>query len=152
LEKTVRNHEKLVHIRKRLTSRRENKMTENSIGSEIVNCALAVHKTLGPGLLESTYQACLAYELQRAGLDVINECPLPVIYNDVKLECGYRLDLWVNRKVIIEIKAVDQLNDIHLAQILTYLKLTDNKLGYLINFNVTKIKNGLRRVVNGLNY
>lgn len=125
-------------------------MTENEIGREIVNCAFNVHKNLGPGLLESTYQACLAYELHVAGLSVKKETPLPVIYQDVKLECGYRIDLWVNHKVIIEIKAVDALNDIHLAQILTYLKLTDNHLGFLINFNVHRIKNGIRRVVNNL--
>ncbi|MFO7846104.1 MAG: GxxExxY protein [Balneolaceae bacterium] len=125
-------------------------MTENEIGKEIVNCALTVHRKLGPGLLESTYQACLDYELQKAGLSVQTERALPVIYDDVKLNCGYRIDLWVNRKVIIEIKAVGALNDIHLAQILTYLKLSENHLGYLINFNVARIKNGIRRVVNNL--
>jgi len=125
-------------------------MTENEIGKEIVNCALTVHKNLGPGLLESTYQACLAYELQKTGLNIQSERALPVIYDDVKLNCGYRIDLWVNAKVIIEIKAVDALNDIHLAQILTYLKLTDNRLGFLINFNVARIKDGIRRVVNRL--
>ena len=125
-------------------------MTENEIGKEIVNCALTVHKNLGPGLLESTYQACLAYELQKTGLNIQSERALPVIYDDVKLNCGYRIDLWVNAKVIIEIKAVDALNDIHLAQILTYLKLTDNRLGFLINFNVARIKDGIRRVVNKL--
>ena len=125
-------------------------LTENEISREIVNCALNVHKNLGPGLLESTYQACLAYELKSAGLSVQSERALPVIYQDVKLECGYRIDLWVNSKVIIEIKAVDTLNDIHLAQILTYLKLSDNHLGFLINFNVRRIKNGIRRVVNNL--
>jgi len=125
-------------------------MTENGIGKEIVNCALTVHKNLGPGLLESTYQACLAYELQKTGLNIQSERALPVIYDDVKLNCGYRIDLWVNAKVIIEIKAVDALNDIHLAQILTYLKLTDNRLGFLINFNVARIKDGIRRVVNRL--
>ena len=125
-------------------------MTENDIGREIVNSALTVHKNLGPGLLESTYQACLAHELFEAGLSVQKEAALPVIYKDVKLECGYRLDLWVNNKVVIEIKVVDALNDIHLAQILTYLKLTDNRLGFLINFNVSRIKHGIRRVVNNL--
>jgi len=125
-------------------------MTENEIGKEIVNCALTVHKNLGPGLLESTYQACLAYELQKTGLNVQTERALPVIYDNVKLNCGYRIDLWVNAKVIVEMKAVDALNDIHLAQILTYLKLTDNRLGFLINFNVARIKDGIRRVVNNL--
>jgi GxxExxY protein len=125
-------------------------VTENEIGRDIVHCALSVHKNLGPGLLESTYQACLAYELHQAGLFVLKEAPLPVVYKDVNLECGYRLDLWINNKVIIEIKAVDMLSDIHLAQILTYLKLTENRLGFLINFNVSKIKQGIRRVVNNL--
>ena len=125
-------------------------MTENEIGREIVNCAYNLHKKLGPGLLESTYQTCLAHELLEAGLSVYKEAALPIVYNDVKLDCGYRLDLWVNNKVIIETKTVDELNDIHLAQILTYLKLTDNRLGYLINFNVLRIKYGIRRVVNKL--
>ena len=125
-------------------------MTENEIGSILVNSALTVHKNLGPGLLESTYQACLAYELSENGLHVRKEAALPVIYKDVKLDCGYRLDLWINGKVIVEIKAVDSLNDIHMAQILTYLKLTENRLGFLINFNVNRIKNGIRRVVNNL--
>lgn len=123
---------------------------ENEIGKEIVNCALNVHRSLGPGLLESAYQACLAYELRDAGLSVNKEMALPVIYQDVKMECGYRIDLWVNNKVIIEIKAVESLNDVHLAQILTYLKLTGNHLGFLINFNVHRIKDGIRRVVNNL--
>ena len=125
-------------------------MTENEIGREIVNSALRVHKYLGPGLLESTYQACLEYELCKSGFFVSKQSALPVIYQDVKLDCGYRIDLWVNHKVIIEIKSVDSLNDVHLAQILTYLKLTDNRLGYLINFNVAKVKHGIRRVVNNL--
>ena len=125
-------------------------MDENRVGTAIVHCALTVHRNLGPGLLESTYTACLAYELLEAGLEVFIEHPLPVIYKDVKLDCGYRLDLWVNRKVIIEIKAVKELDDVHLAQIITYLKLTNNKLGYLINFNVSRIKHGIKRVANGL--
>jgi len=125
-------------------------MTENEIGREIVNCALSVHKHLGPGLLESTYQACLEYELHKAGFFVKKETALPVIYQDVKLDCGYRIDLWINNKVIIEIKSVDSLNDVHLAQILTYLKLTDNRLGFLMNFNVSRIKYGIRRVMNNL--
>ena len=125
-------------------------LTENEIGRIIVNCAFNVHRNLGPGLLESTYQACLAYELRMAGLAVQVETALPVIYQEVKLECGYRLDLWVENKVIIEVKSVDALNDVHLAQILTYLKLSNNHLGFLINFNFPRIKNGIRRVVNNL--
>ncbi|TVQ01436.1 MAG: GxxExxY protein [Balneolaceae bacterium] len=125
-------------------------MTENEIGKVIVNCALTVHKNLGPGLLENTYQACLLYELNESGLAVHDQAVLPVNYKGVSLDVGYRIDLWVNRKVVIELKAVKELKDLHLAQILTYLKLTDNRLGYLINFNVPRIKQGIRRVVNNL--
>ncbi len=126
-------------------------MTENQIGKIIVDCALRVHKELGPGLLESTYEECLLFEIIESGLGVKQQRALPVIYKDVKLECGYRIDLLVENKVIIEIKSVEALNDIHLAQILTYLKLSDCRLGYLINFNVKLIKNGIKRVVNKLN-
>lgn len=125
-------------------------MTENQIGDRIVVAAIQVHRNTGPGLLESTYQACLHYELKNAGLFTEKEAALPVIYDEVKLECGYRIDLWIERKVIIEVKSVEALNDIHMAQILTYLKLSDNKLGYLLNFNVPLMKDGIRRVVNNL--
>jgi GxxExxY protein len=125
-------------------------MTENDIGTVIVRSALEVHKKLGPGLLESSYQTCLYHELIQTGLNVQKEASLPVIYKGLKMECGYRIDLWVNNKVIIETKSVDALNDIHFAQLLTYLKLSDNRLGYLINFNVLRIKDGIRRVVNNL--
>jgi len=125
-------------------------MTENEIGSVVVNCALSVHKALGPGLLESTYEACLLFELREAGLRVEAQKALPVVYKDVKLECGYRIDLLVENKVVIEIKSVDALNDVHLAQVLTYLKLSGNKLGFLINFNVKLLKEGIKRVVNNL--
>ena len=125
-------------------------MTENEISKIVFDCALKVHKSLGPGLLESAYEECLYYELRKTGLEVKKQKPLPLIYEDVKLEIGYRVDLIVENKVIIEIKAVEALNDIHLAQILTYLKLSDCKLGMLINFNVTLIKNGIKRVVNNL--
>lgn len=109
-----------------------------------------MHRALGPGLLESSYEECMFYELRKSGLRVVKEKPLPLIYEEVKLEVGYRVDLLIENKVIIEIKSVEALNDIHLAQILTYLKLSDCKLGMLINFNVTMIKNGVRRVVNNL--
>lgn len=125
-------------------------MTENGIGKIIVNCAFKVHKELGPGLLESTYEECVKYELIKAGLKVEQQKALPVVYKDVKLECGYRIDLLVQDKVIIENKSVEALNDIHLAQILTYLKLSDCRLGFLINFNVKLIKKGIKRVVNNL--
>lgn len=125
-------------------------LTENEISKTVVNCALRVHKSLGPGLLESAYEECLFYELKKEGLTVEKQKPLPLIYEEVKLDIGYRVDLLVDHKVIIEIKAVEALNDVHMAQILTYLKLSGCKLGLLINFNVALIKNGIRRVVNHL--
>jgi len=125
-------------------------MTEDEIGRLIVDCALKVHRELGPGLLESTYETCLAFELEQAGVNVRVQKPLPVVYKEVKLDCGYRIDLLIENKVVIEVKSVEALNDVHLAQILTYLKLSGCKLGFLINFNVALIKNGIRRVVNGL--
>ena len=125
-------------------------MTENEISKIIFNCSLKVHKTLGPGLLESSYEECLFYELKKSGLGVEKQKPLPLIYEGVKLEIGYRVDLIVENKVIIEIKSVEALNDVHLAQVLTYLKLSDCKLGMLINFNVSLIKNGIRRIANNL--
>jgi len=125
-------------------------MTENEISKIIVDCAYKVHTRLGPGLLENTYQECLMYELLKHNLKVEKEKGLPVIYDDVKLNVGYRIDLLVENKVIIEIKSVESLNDIHLAQILTYLKLSGCKLGLLINFNVTLFKHGIKRVVNNL--
>ncbi len=125
-------------------------MHENDIATIILGCAIEVHKQLGPGLLESAYEACLVYELKEKGLNVIQQAALPVIYKDVKLEAGYRIDVLVENKVIIEIKSVDALADIHLAQVLTYLKLKDVKLGLLINFNSVLLKEGIKRVVNGL--
>ena len=101
-------------------------------------------------MLESAYQRCLAYELQQQGLHIETERGLPLVYKDVEMEIGYRVDIFVNKKVIIEIKSVDALNDIHLAQVLTYLKLSGSKLGLLINFNTKLLKNGFRRVVNNL--
>jgi len=125
-------------------------MTENKISKLIVESALKVHKTLGPGLLESSYEECLLYELRKRDLEVAKQKALPLIYEDVKLEIGYRIDLLVEDKVIIEVKSVEALNDVHLAQTLTYLKLSDCKLGLLINFNVALVKNGIKRVVNNL--
>ncbi|MBN2600730.1 MAG: GxxExxY protein [Candidatus Marinimicrobia bacterium] len=125
-------------------------MMENEISKTVVNCAFKVHKSLGPGLLESAYEECLFYELKKEGLTVEKQKPLPLIYEEVKLDIGYRVDLLVNHKVIIEIKAVEALNDVHMAQILTYLKLSDCKLGLLINFNVALIKDGIKRIVNNL--
>jgi len=124
-------------------------MTENEISKIVVDCAYKVRKTLGAGLLESSYEACLAFEINKRGLSIVSQKALPLIYEEVKLEVGYRIDLLVENKLIVEIKAVEGLHDIHLAQILTYLKLAECKLGLLINFNVPLIKNGIRRVING---
>lgn len=124
-------------------------MHEDEIAKVIVNAAYQVHIELGPGLLESAYEACLIYELQKAGLEVSSQIELPVIYKDVSLNCSYRIDILVESKVIIEVKSVSVLKEIHLAQMITYLKLSNCKLGLLINFNEAKIKDGIRRVING---
>ena len=124
-------------------------MTENQIATKIIGCAIEVHKSLGPGLLESAYQECLFYKLNQSGLTVIKEKPMPLIFEEVKLNCGYRIDLLVEQKVVIEIKSVEFLSDVHLAQTLTYMKLGDFKLGLLINFNVALLKQGIKRVING---
>lgn len=125
-------------------------MDENALSNLVINRALKVHTALGPGLLESSYKECLYYELATSGLFVEKEKALPLVYEEVKLECGYRIDLFVERKLIIEIKSVDCISDVYLAQVLTYLKLSGCKLGLLLNFNVTAMKNGIRRVVNNL--
>jgi GxxExxY protein len=123
--------------------------TENEIAKIVFNCALKIHKNLGPGLLESAYEECLYYELKKTGLKIEKQKALPLIYEEVKLEIGYRIDLIIENKFIIEVKSVEALNDVHLAQLLTYLKLSNCKLGMLINFNVKLIKNGIKRVING---
>ena len=125
-------------------------MTENQIAAAIVDAALKIHKTLGPGLLESVYQAVLDYELQKRGLRVAQQVGLPLRYEGMKLELGFRVDLIVDEKVIIEIKSVEALAPVHKRQLLTYLKLTDLRLGLLMNFNVELMKNGIHRVVNKL--
>ncbi|MCW3789269.1 GxxExxY protein [Plebeiibacterium sediminum] len=124
-------------------------MENKQLTERIIGCAIKVHKELGPGLLESAYQECLFYELQRQGFRVKKEVAMPLVYNEVKLECGYRLDLFVEDEVIIELKSVEHLHDIHMAQILSYLKLADKRTGLLINFNVTQLIKGVKRVVNG---
>ena len=124
-------------------------MSENEITSAIIGAAIEVHKSLGPGLLESAYKECLYYKLFQSGLYIEKEKPMPLVFEDVKLECGYRIDLLVENKVVIEIKSVEALNDIHLAQTLTYMKLGNYKLGLLINFNVLRLKDGIKRVING---
>lgn len=125
-------------------------MTENELSKVVFDCALKVHQSLGPGLLESAYEECLFYELKRTGLEVQKQKALPLVYEEVKLDVGYRIDIIIENKIILEIKSVDALNDVHFAQLLTYLKLTNCKLGMLINFNVVLIKNGIKRVVNNL--
>ena len=125
-------------------------MTENELSKIVFDCALKVHQNLGPGLLESAYEECLFYELKKTGVEVQKQKSLPLIYEDVKLDIGYRIDIIIENKLILDIKSVEMLHDVHFAQLLTYLKLTDCKLGMLINFNVTLIKNGIKRVVNNL--
>lgn len=125
-------------------------MTENELSEKIIGCAIQVHKSLGPGLLESAYLECLWYELKEIGLKVEKQKPLPLIYKEVKLDVGYRLDLLVEDKVVIELKSVEALNDIHVAQVITYLKLSGCKLGLLMNFNVLRLVDGLKRLVNNL--
>jgi GxxExxY protein len=121
----------------------------NQIASVIIGCAIEVHQALGPGLLESAYQECLLFKLRQDGLLVEKEKPIPVVFEEVKLECGYRIDLLVENKVVIELKSVESLTDVHLAQTLTYMKLGNYKLGLLINFNVLLLKHGIKRVING---
>jgi len=124
-------------------------MDENSISNLIIKYAIEVHKSLGPGLLESAYQECLYYELKNAGFKVEKEKPFPIIYKEVKLDHGYRLDLLVEDKVVVEIKTVEAFTDVHQAQVLTYLRLGNYKLGLLINFYVSRLKDGIRRLING---
>jgi GxxExxY protein len=120
----------------------------NQITQAIIGAAIEVHKGLGPGLLESAYEACLAYELVASGLKVESQKPLPLVYKRIKLDCGYRLDMLVDEKVIVEIKAVDQILPIHHAQVLSYLKLSGCKVGLLINFNEKLLRHGVHRIVN----
>jgi GxxExxY protein len=124
-------------------------ITEEEISKIVFECALRVHKVLGPGLLESAYEECLYYELKKTNLKVEKQKPLPLIYEEINLEVGYRIDIIIEDKFIVEVKSVEALNDVHLAQLLTYLKLSDCKLGLLINFNVKLLKDGVRRIING---
>jgi GxxExxY protein len=125
-------------------------LTENQIATAIVNAAIHVHRQLGPGLLESVYEECLYHTLLKRGYNVEKQLALPVYFEEIKMEVGFRTDLLVEKKVIIEVKSVEKLNDIHLAQTLTYVKLSNCKLGILINFNTVKVVDGIRRVVNNL--
>lgn len=123
-------------------------MNENELSNIIIGCAMEVHKQLGPGLLESAYKECLYYELKNLRLDVQKEKALPIVYKEVKLDHGYRIDLLVNNKVVIEVKTVDFFVEVHTAQVLTYLKLGNYKLGLILNFYVSSLKNGIKRVAN----
>lgn len=122
-------------------------MEINQITHEILDSAYKVHTKLGPGLLESAYQACLAYELKKKGLTVETEKALPLIYEDIKLECGYRIDILVEDKVIVELKSVETFTDVHVAQILTYLRLSEKKVGLLLNFNEKNLRKGIKRII-----
>jgi GxxExxY protein len=125
-------------------------MDENAVGKEVLGYAHRVHRALGPGLLENAYEACLAHELSKSGLAAKRQLALPVQYDGIRVELGYRLDLLVEDLVVVEIKAVEHLSDVHRAQVISYLKLGGYRLGYLLNFNVTVLKDGIWRVANGL--
>jgi len=125
-------------------------MNENELSNKIIGAAIELHKVLGPGLLESAYENALAYELNNLGLNLKQQVPMPFVYKEIKLDAGYRLDLLIENKVIIEIKSVETLAPVHFAQVLTYLKLSDLKLGLLIYFNTKLLKEGIHRIVNNL--
>jgi len=122
-------------------------MEINEITKKIIGCAIEVHRNLGPGLLESAYEECLAFELIKTGLNIKRQHPTPVVYKEIKLECGYRIDILVENSVVIELKVVDTVNPVHEAQILTYMKFANKTIGLLINFNVTILKNGIKRYI-----
>lgn len=122
-------------------------MELNELSAQVIGCAIKVHSTLGPGLLESAYQECLYYELKESGLRVRKELALPIVYKEVKLDHGYRIDLLVDDQLVIEIKTVEAFTDVHTAQVLTYLKLGNYPLGLLLNFHVSRMKNGIKRLV-----
>lgn len=124
-------------------------MHENELANKVIGFCIEIHRSLGPGLLESAYEECLYYKLETAGLRVEKQKKMPLVYESVHLECGYRIDLLVENKLVIEVKSVDAIHPIHLAQTLTYLRLGDYKLALLINFNVELLRNGIKRVING---
>ena len=119
----------------------------NDLSRQVVDALFQVHKALGPGLLESVYEACLCHELNKRGISFQHQVVLPVVYDGVEIEAGLRLDLWIENKLIVELKAVDALHEAHNAQLMTYMKLTDTRLGLLVNFNVPVIKQGIKRIV-----
>jgi GxxExxY protein len=123
------------------------KLLYEELTGSILRCAYKVHSALGPGLLESAYEECLHYEIDKIGLTVIKQKPMPLVYQEKKLDLGYRIDLMVDGKIIIEVKSVEALNPVHLAQVMTYLKLSGCKIGFLINFNVESLKNGIKRII-----
>lgn len=125
-------------------------MNENELSRIVMSHAYQVHTSLGPGLLESAYKECLYYDLLESGITVRKEVPMPLVYKEVKLDCGYRIDLLVEDKLVVEVKSVEALNDIHLAQTLTYMRLGRFKLGMLMNFNVKSLRDGIRRIANGI--
>ncbi len=122
-------------------------MNENQISKIILDCAFRVHTKLGPGLLESAYRECLAYELINAGLKVEKEKPMPLVYEEIKMDCGYRIDILVEKRVVIELKVVEAFNDVHIAQTLTYMKLSNCRLGLLLNFYTKSLKDGIKRII-----
>jgi len=122
-------------------------METNEITREIIDSAYKIHASLGPGLLESAYRTCLVYELRKKGLWVEEEKPLPLVYEEVRLDCGYRLDIFVENKVVVELKTVDFLNAVHIAQFLTYLRFSKAHVGLLLNFYVKSLKDGIKRIV-----
>jgi GxxExxY protein len=122
-------------------------MEINEVTKKVIGCAIEVHRNLGPGLLESAYEECLTFELEKVGLKFKRQQPTPIIYKQIKLDCGYRIDVLVENQVVVELKVVDEINPVHEAQILTYLKFSGKRIGLLINFNVTTLKDGLRRFI-----
>ena len=124
-------------------------MINQEVTDGIIGCAIKVHRHLGPGLLESAYEECLAYEMTKSGVFFERQKSMPIIYDELKLETGYRVDLFVENRVIVELKAVEALNNVHFAQVMTYLRLANCRFGLLINFNVSLLKDGIKRVVNG---
>lgn len=124
-------------------------MDDNDLGERILGCALIVHRALGPGLLESVYETCLAHELGKAGLDYDRQLALPVVYDGLVIDAGFRLDLLVGSRVVVEVKSIEKIADVHRAQLLSYLKLGGFRLGYLLNFNVALMKSGIVRLLNG---